>query len=151
VEAAPADEPAAAEETPAAKTPDAPHAPTSLAATATGRPLTSAFAQQFLLDPSLNSFEELPDLGPFDPSYDQREAMLRARLDLPALERRLRASAESLGIAYSPEDLNGVLRNAGYGASHLGSSERYMAAIERCMLSAEATHRRGAFNIPGQG
>jgi hypothetical protein len=86
-----------------------------------------------------------------DTGYNDREALLRARLDLPALERRLRASAESLGIAYSPEDLNGVLRNAGYDAVHLGSSERYMAAIEHAMLSAEATHRRGASNIPGQG
>jgi len=34
---------------------------------------------------------------------------------------------------------------------HLGSSDRYMAAIEFAMQSAEATHRRGAFNIPGQG
>jgi hypothetical protein len=139
-----ADAPAAAEETPSAETP-------TPAPAGTGRPLMSAFAQQYLVDPALPALEQLPVLEAGDPRYNERDAMLRARLDIPALERRLRASAESLGIAYSPEDLNGVLRNAGYDSVHLGSSERYMAAIEHAMLSAEATHRRGAFNIPGAG
>ena len=118
---------------------------------AAGRPLSSAFAQQYLLDPSLPSFEQLPVLEAGDPRFNERETQLRGRLDIGALERRLRASAESLGIGYSPEDLNGVLRNAGYDSVHLGSSERYLAAIERAMISAEETHRRGAFNVPGAG
>jgi hypothetical protein len=139
-----AEAPVAVEPEPSAEATPAAPAPAS-----TGRPLTSAFAHQYLLDPSLPAFEQLPELEAGDPRYNEREAMLRSRLDVGALERRLRASAESLGIAYSPEDLSGVLRNAGYDAVHMGSSERYMAAIEHAMLSAEATHRRGAFNIPG--
>jgi len=132
-----------AEESPAAET--APAAPV------TGRSLTSAFAHEYLADPNQPALEQLPTLEAGDPRFNERETMLRGRLDLGALERRLRASAESLGIGYSPEDLNGVLRNAGYDSVHLGSSERYMAAVEQGMLAAEATHRRGAFNIPGAG
>ena len=148
---APATAEAAAAEEPSATTPAPTPAPAPAAPPSNGRPLTSAFAQQYLLDPGLPAFERLPVLEAGDARYNEREALLRARLDIPALERRLRASAESLGIAYSPEDLNGVLRNAGYDSVHLGSSDRYMAAIEHAMLAAEATHRRGAFNIPGQG
>jgi len=33
--------------------------------------------------------------------------------------------------------LEGILRNAGYGAAHLGSTERYMASVETFIGEAE--------------
>jgi hypothetical protein len=84
-----------------------------------------------------------------DPAYNQREVELRDRLDMPELERRLRSSAQAFGVEYDASDLEGILRNAGYGAAHLGSSERYMAAIEKFAGQAESTYRTRAGNIPG--
>ena len=45
--------------------------------------------------------------------------------------------------------VDGVLRNAGYDATHLGSSERYMAAIEKFVGEAEKNYRQRAGNVPG--
>ena len=75
--------------------------------------------------------------------------MLRERLDIPALEQRLRSSAQSYGIEYHVSDLEGVLRNAGYGSAHLGSSERYMATIEKFIANAEQNYSQRSSNVPG--
>lgn len=82
--------------------------------------------------------------------YNAREAMLRERLNLGELERRLRSGAEAQGIDYGGDDLAGVLRNAGYDGVHLGSSERYMAAIERMTTETIANYSVRANNVPGQ-
>ena len=71
------------------------------------------------------------------------------RLNLPELEHRLRGYAESVGIEYSSTDLDGILRNSGYGAAHLGSSDRYMAAVERFTGEAFKNYRERAGNVPG--
>jgi hypothetical protein len=103
-----------------------------------------------LKEPDLPPLELLSmDLAAGDPQYNQREAMLRERLDLGALEQRLRSLADSHGVTYNSEDLAGVLRNAGYDAVHLGSTERYMAAVERLIGYAEDRYRAGASNVPG--
>jgi hypothetical protein len=112
---------------------------------------SSSMTSSLLLDPTLPSLEQLPDtLTAEDEQYNQREVVLRERLDISALERRLRSSAQSYGIEYHVSDLEGVLRNAGYGAAHLGSSDRYMAAIEKFMGYAEENYSQRASNVPGK-
>jgi hypothetical protein len=101
-------------------------------------------------DANLANLEQLSnDLTAADPAYNEREGALRDRLDTQELERRLRGYAESLGVEYSSTDLDGVLRNAGYGAAHLGSSDRYMAAVEKFTGEAYKNYRERAGNIPG--
>jgi hypothetical protein len=111
---------------------------------------SSSTTSSLLLDPTLPSLEQLPDtLTAEDAQYDAREVMLRERTDTAAIERRLRSSAQSYGIEYHVSDLEGILRNAGYGAAHLGSSERYMATIERFIANAEENYKQRAGNVPG--
>jgi hypothetical protein len=101
-------------------------------------------------DASLQGLEQLSnDLTADDPAYNEREGTLRNRLDVGELEHRLRGYAESVGVEYSSTDLDGVLRNAGYGAAHLGSSDRYMAAVEHFTTEAYKNYRERAGNIPG--
>ena len=103
-----------------------------------------------LTDATLPSLAQLSnDLTAADPAYNEREGTLRSRLNLPELERRLRGYAESLGVEYSSTDLDGILRNAGYGAAHLGSSDRYMAAVDTFTNEAFNNYRQRAGNIPG--
>ena len=114
------------------------------------RPGLSTTGSSMLLDPDQPLLNLLPaDLSAEDPLYNVREAMLRERLDLSALERRLTDSAAAVGIEFHRSDLEGVLRNAGYGAAHLGSSERYMVAIEKFMGEAENRYLDRASNVPG--
>jgi len=120
--------------------------PDSLTSKARFGPQTSAL----LTNPDLPLLDQLSnDLTAESPLYNEREGMLRGRLNLPELEGRLRASAESMGIEYSSTDLDGILRNSGYGAAHLGSSERYMAAIEKFTGEAYKNYRERAGNVPG--
>ena len=103
-----------------------------------------------LTDATLPSFAQLSnDLTAADPAYNEREGQLRERLNLPELEHRLRGYAGSMGVEYSSTDLDGILRNAGYGAAHLGSSDRYMAAVERFTNEAFKNYRERAGNTPG--
>ena len=103
-----------------------------------------------LTDATLPSFAQLSnDLTAADPAYNEREGQLRERLNVPELERRLRGYAESMGVEYSSTDLDGILRNAGYGAAHLGSSDRYMAAIDQFTGEAFKNYRERAGNTPG--
>lgn len=107
-------------------------------------------AGSLLTDATLPSLNQLSDdLSASDPAYNEREGLLRERLNLPELENRLRGYAESMGVQYSSTDLDGILRNAGYGAAHLGSSDRYMAAIEHFTGEAYKNYRERAGNIPG--
>ena len=104
-----------------------------------------------VLNPSLPGLSQLSDtLAAGDAEYNTRETMLRERLDLPAIEQRLRTSAQSYGLEYHEEDLNGILRNAGYDSVHLGSSERYLAAVQTFIANAEDTYRERASNVPGR-
>jgi hypothetical protein len=101
-------------------------------------------------DASLQGLAQLSnELTADDPVYNEREAMLRERLDVPQLEQRLRGYAASLGVEYSSTDLDGVLRNSGYGAAHLGSSDRYMSSVEHFTNEAFKNYRQRAGNIPG--
>jgi hypothetical protein len=102
-----------------------------------------------LTDATAPGLEQLSnDLTAVDPAYNEREAMLRGRLNVSELERRLRGYAESVGVEYSSTDLDGILRNAGYGAAHLGSSDRYMATIDTFTNEAYKNYRERAGNIP---
>jgi hypothetical protein len=106
--------------------------------------------QQSLLRQSAQMLAQLPnDLHATDSQYDEREAQLRGGLDVAALEGRLRASAKRLGVEYDKSDLEGLLRNAGYGAAHLGSTERYVSAVENFLGQAEQRYRQRAGNTPG--
>jgi hypothetical protein len=131
-------------------------------APASGEPTVAATATQLLpqaapatasslwKDASLQGLAQLSnELTAEDPVYNEREATLRDRLNVPELEHRLRGYAESMGVEYSSTDLDGILRNAGYGAAHLGSSDRYMAAVERFTNEAFKNYRERAGNIPG--
>jgi hypothetical protein len=101
-------------------------------------------------DASLQGLAQLSnELTADDPIYNEREAMLRDRLNLPELESRLRGYAQSLGVEYSSTDLDGILRNAGYGAAHLGSSDRYLETVERFTNEAFKNYRERAGNVPG--
>jgi hypothetical protein len=76
--------------------------------------------------------------------------MLRERLDLTLLEHTLQDEAKAMDVTYDRSDLEGILRNAGYDATHLGSSERYMAAIEKYVAEARNNYRQRSGNAPGQ-
>jgi len=118
--------------------------PTATAAAA------STSAGSLWKDVSLQGLEQLSnDLTAEDSAYNERESTLRDRLDVSELEHRLRGYAQSMGVEYSSTDLDGILRNAGYGAAHLGSSDRYMAAIEHFTNEAYKNYRERAGNIPG--
>jgi hypothetical protein len=109
-----------------------------------------ATASSLLVDPTLSALELLPaDLTAGDARYNTREVMLRERLSLPAVESRLREAARQSGVEFDRSDLEGVLRNAGYDAAHLGSTERYMAAIEKFVGEAENSYRQRTGNMPG--
>ncbi len=118
--------------------------------TVTSKARLSSATSALLTNPDLPLLDQLSnDLTAESPLYDEREGILRGRLNLPELEGRLRASAASMGLEYSSTDLDGILRNAGYGAAHLGSSERYMAAIEKFTGEAYKNYRERAGNVPG--
>jgi hypothetical protein len=114
----------------------------------TGGP--SAMSSSLVRNSTLPVLAQLPDeLGAGDGQYNTREAMFRERLDIAAIEQRLRSSAQSYGLEYHEEDLNGILRNAGYDAAHMGSSERYIAAVQTFLGYAEDTYKERANNVPG--
>ena len=109
----------------------------------------TAGSASLLTDAAAPGLEQLSnDLTAADPAYNERETTLRGRLNVSELERRLRGYAESVGVEYSSTDLDGILRNAGYGAAHLGSSDRYMAAIDTFTNEAYTHYRERAGNIP---
>ena len=124
------------------------------AATATATQLlpqaASTSASSLWKDASLQGLAQLSnELTADDPVYNEREATLRDRLNVSDLEQRLRGYAQSVGVEYSSTDLDGILRNAGYGAAHLGSSDRYMAAVEHFTNEAFKNYRERAGNSPG--
>lgn len=93
--------------------------------------------------------EMLPgDLQAGDARYNAREATLRQNLNLTEVERRLKETARRYEVDFHVSDLEGVLRNAGYDATHLGSTERYMAAVEKFMGEAENNYRQRSTNAP---
>jgi hypothetical protein len=111
----------------------------------------SPFQLSVLRDHQSPMLEQLGgDLTAGDPQYNQRETLLRERLDVTELEHRLQQEAKALDVAYDRSDLEGILRNAGYDATHLGSSERYMAAIEKYVGEARNNYRQRSTNVPGQ-
>ena len=111
---------------------------------------SAASAGTLWKDASLQGLAQLSnDLTADDPAYNEREATLRDRLDVSELEHRLRSYAGSMGVEYSSTDLDGILRNAGYGAAHLGSSDRYMAAVEHFTNEAFKNYRERSSNVPG--
>lgn len=121
---------------------------TQLMPAAAASPSTSS--SSLWKDASLQGLELLSEEHTADdPIYNDREATLRDRLDVSELEQRLRGYAQSTGVEYSSTDLDGILRNAGYGAAHLGSSDRYMAAVEHFTGEAYKNYRERAGNIPG--
>jgi hypothetical protein len=128
-----------------------PAAPTDAPAKeSTAKAVVTASATTLWKDASLQGLELLSnDLTADDPIYNEREAQLRDRLNVPELESRLRGYAKSMGVEYSSTDLDGILRNAGYGAAHLGSSDRYLDAVERFTNEAFKNYRERAGNIPG--
>ena len=131
-----------------AKSASAPASNTATPAAATAP--VAASATTLWKDGSLQGLEQLSnDLTADDPIYNQREAELRDRLDVTEIEQRLRGYAQSAGVEYSSTDLDGILRNAGYGASHLGSSDRYMASVEHFMNEAFQNYRQRSSNVPG--
>lgn len=124
------------------------------AATATATQLlpqaVSTSASSLWKDASLQGLAQLSsELTADDPVYNERAATLRDRLNVSELEQRLRGYAQSVGVEYSSTDLDGILRNSGYGAAHLGSSDRYMAAVEHFTNEAFKNYRERAGNIPG--
>jgi hypothetical protein len=131
-------------------TPAAAAAPAATEAKTSSTASSAGTVSTLWKDASLQGLEMLSnDLTAADPAYNEREAALRDRLNVPELERRLRGYAESLGVEYSSTDLEGILRNAGYGAAHLGSSERYLAAVDRFTAEAYNNYRQRAGNTPG--
>jgi hypothetical protein len=136
-----------------AKSTSAPAPAATSAATATTKsssPSPAGSVSTLWKDASLPGLEQLSnDLTAQDSAYNDREGELRDRLNVGELERRLRGYAESLGVEYSSTDLEGILRNAGYGAAHLGSSERYLSAVDRFTAEAFNNYRERAGNVPG--
>jgi len=118
--------------------------------TSSSHPALAPTGAPLVHDPDLPSLDLLAaDLVAGDPQYNAREVILRERLDPSALEARLKQSAAEAEVDFHQSDLEGVLRNAGYDDAHLGSSERYMAAIERFLGEAENRYQQRSNNIPG--
>jgi hypothetical protein len=136
---------------PAVETPAVAATPAPAVAAPSSQSRLSTTALSFLTDSRLPMLELLPaTLAAGDAQYNTREVMLRERLNLQEVERRLRGAAGALEVSYDKSDLEGILRNAGYDAAHLGSTERYMAAIEKFVGEAENNYRQRAGNIPGK-
>ncbi len=136
----------------AAATPATPTAPSTTApshANETQCRLTP-FQLSVLRDREAPMLEQLGNLTAGDPLYNQRESLLRERLDLTELEHRLQDEAKALDVAYDRSDLEGILRNAGYDATHMGASDRYMAAIEKYVGEAKNNYRQRSTNVPGR-
>jgi hypothetical protein len=147
--AAPADTGAGAPSAAATATPTTLYSLDPPPAVAT-RDVVSTGALSLLKDPNAAALEQLPgDLKAGDPQYNTREVELRGRLNLTELESRLRSMASSCGVEYDSSDLDGVLRNAGYDATHLGATSRYMSAIEHFMSEADNNYHQRAGNAPG--
>ena len=89
------------------------------------------------------------DLTSASPLYNEREAMLREGLNLDGIEQHLKSKAREMDVEYDRSDLEGILRNSGYGAAHLGSTERYMAAVQKFIGEAENNYRQRSSNVPG--
>ncbi|MGE4162334.1 MAG: hypothetical protein AB7G23_11460 [Vicinamibacterales bacterium] len=104
-------------------------------------------AQQALLrQPGGPMYEQLPEGSPM---HNEREALMREALDLEGLERQLQDLARDWSVEYDRSDLDGILRNAGYDAAHLGSTERYMDAVQHFIGEAENNYRQRSSNTPG--
>mgnify|MGYP006273376303 CR=1 FL=1 len=141
-------EDAAAEGGAPAASPGAPAASAASAGRTTSQ--LTPFQQSLLREPGGAMLEQLSDeLTAESPLYNERESTLRDGLDLSRIERRLQETARGLGVTYDRSDLDGILRNAGYGAAHLGSTERYMASVEKFIGEAERRYRERAGNAPG--
>jgi hypothetical protein len=141
-----------AESAPATATPAVPasseHAPSATRTTAA----LSAYQRSWLKNADGPLYEHLSnDLTSASPLYNEREVVLREALDLGAIENHLRKVAESYEIEFHKSDLEGILRNSGYGAAHLGSTERYMSAVQKFIAEAENNYRQRAANVPGSG
>jgi len=83
------------------------------------------------------------------PIYNQRGSEFEGLTDWARMEADLKARAASRGVDYHPSDLEGVRRNAGYDAAHLGSGGMYAGAVERFMNSALSNYDQRATNTPG--
>lgn len=126
---------------------DAGMAPTPAPASTPVSSRLSTTTLSMMRDTSAPMMELLPHtLTAGDPQYNDREAKLRGNLNLDVLERRLQDKARSMEVSYDRSDLEGVLRNAGYDSAHLGSTERYMAAVERLMGEAERRYTERSSN-----
>lgn len=129
--------------------PSAPVAAASAPAFRTTSQLTP-FQQSLLRQPGDPMLELLSnDLTSGNPLYNEREAMLREGLDLDGIERLLKSKANEMDVEYDRSDVEGILRNSGYDAAHLGSTERYMAAIQKFIGEAANNYRQRSGNVPG--
>jgi len=116
----------------------------------TAREKLSPALTSMMVNPDQPVLEMLPaDLKAGDARYNAREATLRDGLNLTEVERRLKDTARRYEVDFHVSDLEGILRNAGYDATHLGSTERYMAAVEKFMGEAENNYRQRSTNRPG--
>jgi hypothetical protein len=108
------------------------------------------YQQSLLKNPDGPLYELLPnELTSASPLYNEREALMRQELNLDGIEAHLKSKAKELEVEYDRSDLDGILRNSGYGAAHLGSTERYMAAVQKFIGEAENNYRQRSSNIPG--
>ena len=124
------------------------HAPSATRTTAA----LSAYQRSFLRNADGPLYDQLSnELTSASSLYNERESILREGLNLGAVENHLRQVAESYEIEFHKSDLEGILRNSGYGAAHLGSTERYMAAVQKFISEAENNYRQRAGNVPGSG
>jgi hypothetical protein len=111
----------------------------------------SASQQRWLRQQGGVLLEALPgDTSAYDPRYNERADALRDGLDLDKMEQYLKSKAAQWGVDYHRSDLEGVLRNAGYGRNNQGSTEMYMATVEKFMANAEENYRQRSDNVPGQ-
>jgi hypothetical protein len=133
-------------------TPTAP-APTTPANAHTTTKTTSQLtpSQQSLLRSAGNAplYELLPmDLTAGHSLYNERETLMRQELNVDGIEQQLKSKASALGVEYDRSDLEGILRNSGYDATHLGATERYMTAVQRFIGEAENNYRQRSTNTP---
>lgn len=83
------------------------------------------------------------------PIYNQRQAEFEGLTDWGRIEADLRREAAAQGVEYHPSDLEGIRRNAGYDAAHLGSGGLYAGGIEKFTNSAMSNYGQRANNTPG--
>lgn len=89
------------------------------------------------------------DLEAGDPQYNQRQQEFESTVDWDWIAQNQKNYANEVGGVWDPSDLEGIRRNAGYDASHLGDAGLYNSQLQKYYQNSLDNILRGATNVPG--